>query len=78
LNENVVAWGSNLLGSSRCNEDEVVHFITTVSRGVIDSGSIIEGGSWSRTFTDPSTYNFACQIHPAMKMTLTVESDHAK
>jgi plastocyanin len=56
----------------------VVHFITTVSRGVIDSGSIIEGGSWSCTFTDPGTYNLACQIHPAMKMTLTVESDHAK
>jgi plastocyanin len=38
-----------------------------------DSGRLPIGGTFSRPFAKPGTYDFVCTIHPAMHGTITVE-----
>ena len=54
------------------NEDEAVHTVTAIDQSW-DSGRLPIGGTFSHTFAEPGTYDFACTIHPAMKGAITVE-----
>lgn len=38
------------------------------------SSGVLWEGTWSITFTEPGTYNYACLIHPRMVGTVTVET----
>ena len=53
------------------NEDSASHTIT--SAGFFDSGTIATGQTFSKTFDQPGTYNYACSIHPSMKGKIIVE-----
>lgn len=54
------------------NQDEAVHTVTAADKSW-DSGRIPIGGTFSQTFTQPGTYEFACSIHPSMKGRITVQ-----
>ena len=53
------------------NEDSASHTIT--SAGFFDSGTVATGQTFSKTFDQPGTYNYACSIHPSMKGKIIVE-----
>jgi plastocyanin len=55
------------------NEDSAAHTATSDS-GVWDSGTLMTGQSYSRTFDQPGTYPYHCMIHPFMKATIIVQS----
>src|SRR5262249_11283905 len=48
------------------NDDQAFHTVTA-SDASFNSGTIDEGSSFSRTFDQPGSYDYACTIHPAMK-----------
>jgi plastocyanin len=49
------------------NKDPNTHTVTsTTAPSAFDSGAISSNGTWSKTFTAPGTYNYACTIHPTM------------
>lgn len=48
------------------NNDPLAHTVTAAD-GSFDSGLIPAGGTWSRTFTTPGTYDYSCTPHPFMK-----------
>lgn len=45
--------------------------------GAFDSGLLVRGARWSRTFTTPGTYQLLCSIHPEMHATLVVAAPGA-
>ncbi|AGK61150.1 Plastocyanin [Archaeoglobus sulfaticallidus PM70-1] len=53
------------------NEDNARHTVT-FEDGVA-SGDLKKGDTFERTFSEKGTYNYYCQIHPAMKGTVIVE-----
>jgi plastocyanin len=49
------------------NKDPNTHTVTsTIAPSAFDSGAISSNGIWTKTFTAPGTYNYACTIHPTM------------
>jgi plastocyanin len=44
----------------------------TAGDGSFDSGLLVAGAAWSRTFNQPGTYRFVCTFHPAMTGELIV------
>jgi plastocyanin len=53
------------------NRDGVAH-TWTAADGTFDSGNIAGGGSFQFTFDAAGEYAFACQIHPDMQGSITV------
>ena len=54
------------------NHDSVTHSVTE-DNGLFDSGPILPGGSFSYTFTQAGTYQYACSYHPWMTGTIVVK-----
>ena len=54
------------------NHDETSH-TTTSDTGVWDSGIVVPGGTFSRTFTSTGSFSFHCSIHPNMVGTVLVQ-----
>lgn len=48
------------------NMDPQPHTVTSTT-GLFDSGYLIEGRSWGRTFMEPGTYRYKCLVHPWMQ-----------
>ncbi|WP_162890203.1 plastocyanin/azurin family copper-binding protein [Streptomyces olivoreticuli] len=57
----VVTWANN---------DNVVH-TTTSDTGVWDSGELRPGQSFQFGFSQGGMYNYHCNVHPAMKGTIS-------
>ena len=55
------------------NHDSTTHTVTE-NNGLFDSGPIPPGGSFSYTFTQAGTYQYACSYHPWMTGTIIVTS----
>jgi amicyanin len=55
------------------NQDNVPHSVT-FKHGMMDSGLISQGQSFSYTFNTPGTYQYYCTVHPYMVATVTVIS----
>lgn len=57
------------------NEDSVTHNATSSggSGGPINSGTLLDGHSYTVTFTKPGTYDYICTIHPYMKAEVIVK-----
>ena len=60
------------------NNDNVTHTVTSGdpqqgSDGKFDSGLLKPGKEFSYTFTEIGTFNYYCQIHPAMKGVVYVD-----
>jgi len=53
------------------NKDPYPH--TATAKGVFDSGSIAEGGSWKYTARRAGEHSYLCTFHPNMKAVLRVE-----
>jgi plastocyanin len=53
------------------NADQVAHTVTARD-GSFNSGNIMPGASWRRTFSKPGTYSYYCQPHPQMTGTVVV------
>jgi plastocyanin len=45
---------------------------TATAAGQFDSGILMAGDTWSRTFTAPGTFNYVCTLHPEMIGTIVV------
>ena len=52
------------------NEGDLPH--TATAAGVFDSGILMSGESWSRTFNSVGTFDYVCTLHPEMRGTLSV------
>jgi len=55
------------------NQDAVPHTVTATDRS-FDSGIMMQGDRWDRTFTSAGTYTYFCEIHPSMTATVVVTS----
>lgn len=60
------------------NNDNVTHTVTSGdpqqgSDGKFDSGLLKPGKEFSQTFNEVGTFNYYCQIHPAMTGTIIVD-----
>ena len=53
------------------NDDPLDHTVTAADKS-FDSGLIRSGATWSRTFTQPGTYQITCTPHPHMRVTVVV------
>jgi plastocyanin len=53
------------------NDDPLDHTVTAADKS-FDSGLIRSGATWSRTFTQPGTYEITCTPHPHMRVTVVV------
>ncbi|MDD1750190.1 MAG: cupredoxin family copper-binding protein [Methanothrix sp.] len=56
------------------NQDGVQHTVTSDIQGLFDSGVIMPGKKYSKTFNDPGSYSYRCSYHPLMQGTITVSS----
>jgi len=54
------------------NADPVAH-TTTSDNKVWDSGSLLQNGSFTTTFSQPGTYAYHCTIHPFIRGTVIVQ-----
>lgn len=45
---------------------------TATAAGQFDSGILMSGDTWSRTFTTPGNFNYICTLHPEMTATVVV------
>ena len=45
---------------------------TATAAGQFDSGILMAGETWSRTFDSPGTFNYICTLHPEMTATVLV------
>jgi plastocyanin len=52
------------------NRGQLPHTVTAA--GQFDSGFLMNGDSWSRTFNSAGTFNYTCTIHPEMTGTILV------
>lgn len=48
------------------NQDEVPHTATGNERGVLQSGTIQPGASFTQEFPTPGTFDYFCEFHPNM------------
>ena len=55
------------------NTTQVAHTVTSDDATSFDSGAIAAGGTFSFTFTKPSTPAYHCDIHPYMMATVVVK-----
>jgi plastocyanin len=67
----MVATGSAVVWT---NDDAVPHTVTATD-GAFDSGIFDPGSSFTWTFDQPGTFPYACQLHPQMQGTVTVEGE---
>ncbi len=58
------------------NDDSVPHTVTAVD-STFDSGIFDPGASFSWTFDQPGSFDYACQLHPQMQGTVTVGGEAA-
>lgn len=58
------------------NQDAVPHTVTATDRS-FDSGIMMQGDRWSRTFASSGTYTYFCEIHPEMTATVVVTTPNA-
>lgn len=56
------------------NDDSVPHTVTA-NDGAFDSGIFDPGANFSWTFDQPGSFAYACQLHPQMQGTVTVEGE---
>ena len=54
------------------NQDEVPHTATGEDRGVLQSGTISPGDSFSQVFADAGEFSYFCEFHPNMTGTVVV------
>ncbi len=55
-------------------QDSAPHTVTVVSGPEsFDSGTLIQGQTFSYTFTKPGTYSYKCALHPSMIGQIFVE-----
>ncbi len=47
------------------NKDGIVHTVTS-DDGLFDSGSMVNGATFSHTFNTPGTFQYYCTVHPTM------------
>lgn len=55
------------------NQDEVPHTATAEDRGVLQSGTISPGSSFSQTFETAGEFPYFCEFHPNMTGTIVVQ-----
>jgi plastocyanin len=55
------------------NEDSATHTATSSGNAPIDSGNLMNGQSYTVTFTKAGTYKYICSIHPYMNGTIVVQ-----
>src|SRR5215218_8916132 len=55
------------------NSDTVPHTATAQDRGVLQSGTLNPGDSYSQTFDQPGTFDYFCEFHANMKGTIVVQ-----
>ena len=57
------------------NADLAPHTVTYDGpRGPVDSGSMVQGQTWSTRFVQPGAYRYYCRFHPGMTGTILVDS----
>lgn len=56
------------------NQDGVQHTVTSDIAGLFDSGVIMPGKKYAKTFKDPGSYGYRCSYHPEMQGTIAVSS----
>ena len=55
------------------NVDGTSHTVTSNDdSGVLDSGNVSGGGTFSATFDEAGEFTYFCEIHPQMEGTVTV------
>ncbi len=52
------------------NTGQLPHTVTI--NGQFDSGFLMNGDTWSRTFNSAGTFNYICTLHPEMQATIVV------
>lgn len=55
------------------NQDQVPHTATAEDRGVLQSGTISPGSSFSQTFETAGEFPYFCEFHPNMTGTIVVQ-----
>ena len=55
------------------NQDSVNHTVTSDASGPLNSGTLVQGASYSHIFTAAGTYPYRCSFHPDMTGSVTVE-----
>ncbi len=55
------------------NQDPVPHTATGEDRGVLQSGTISPGSSFSQVFPDAGEFGYFCEFHPNMTGTIVVQ-----
>ena len=55
------------------NQDEVPHTATGEDRGVLQSGTIAPGASFSQVFPEAGEFGYFCEFHPNMTGTIVVQ-----
>lgn len=55
------------------NSDTVPHTVTARDRGLLQSGTLNPGDSYSQTFDQPGTIDYFCEFHANMKGTIIVQ-----
>lgn len=55
------------------NQDQVPHTATAEDRGVLQSGAISPGSSFSQVFPDAGEFAYFCEFHPNMTGTIVVQ-----
>jgi plastocyanin len=55
------------------NQDAVPHTATGNDRGVLQSGTIQPGASFTQQFATPGTFDYFCEFHPNMKGQIVVQ-----
>jgi plastocyanin len=56
------------------NNDSVAHTATSTHDPASFDGEMEPGESFSFTFSEPGTFDYICEIHPAMEGTIVVEA----
>lgn len=57
------------------NADLAPHTVTYDGpEGLVDSGTMVQGQTWSTRFDQPGTYRYYCRFHPGMTGTIFVDS----
>ena len=67
-NSITIASGSTVIWT---NLDGALHTVTA-DDGTWGSGTLGQGGTYSRVFTSPGRYTYYCAMHPRMKGTVVV------